>query len=56
MRVYHWLNDALRDGFSVIDRTKEGYLVHRQRLDKQWELALVDLTNRSESDKSTDGS
>lgn len=44
--VYYWLGDALRDGFTVIDRTKTGYLVHRQRQDGQWELALVDLTNK----------
>lgn len=44
--VYYYLKDALRDGFKVIDRTKEGYLVHRQRADGRWELAIVDLTNK----------
>lgn len=46
MKVYYYLADALKDGFHVIDRTKDGYLVHRKRLDGVWELALVDLTNR----------
>lgn len=55
MRVYRWLADALRDGFFVVDRTKEGYLVHRKRADEKWELALVDLTNREIRGKELDG-
>jgi hypothetical protein len=42
IRVYRFLNEAIKDGFQVYDRTESGYLVRRRNADR-WELALVEL-------------
>lgn len=39
--VYHDLNDALRDGFQVYDKTTDGYLVRRRGASGLWEMAVV---------------
>ncbi len=47
MRVYRLLGDALRDGFTVYDKTGDGYIVRRYNQSSQrWELAIVDLTKK----------
>ena len=40
--TFRSLEEALRAGFQVYDRTADGYLV-RTRIDGSWALALVPL-------------
>lgn len=40
--VFKSLEEALRAGFQVYDRTSEGYLV-RTRMGNSWAMALVSL-------------
>lgn len=42
MMVFETLSEAIRAGFSVYDRTPQGYLV-RTRLADGWALAIVQL-------------
>jgi hypothetical protein len=42
--VFHSVNEALRAGFAVYDRTSTGYLV-RTRTARGWALAVVHLGN-----------
>ena len=40
IQVFHSINEALRAGFQVYDKTREGYLVRIQQKG-QWAFALV---------------
>lgn len=42
--VFRSVNEALRAGFSVYDRTSDGYLV-RTRTARGWALAVVHVGN-----------
>jgi hypothetical protein len=55
IRTYRSLGNALKDGFQVYDRTRDGYLVRRQRHER-WELAIVVLTGRAELPELPDSS
>lgn len=42
MVVFRSIQDAVRAGFQVYDRTQTGYLV-RTRTERGWALAIVEL-------------
>lgn len=42
--VFHSLDEALKAGWSIYDRTPTGYLVRRQNVLFEWALAIVDLS------------
>ena len=46
VRVFHSINDALRAGFEIADRTVNGYLA-RIRTPRGWALALVEVQQPS---------
>lgn len=41
--VFRTVADALRAGFTVYDRTPDGYLVKRKNANGLWELAIVEM-------------
>jgi hypothetical protein len=45
VRVFNTLQEALREGYHVYDRTQDGYVVRIRVQDKgEWALAFVRLT------------
>ena len=41
MMVFASVSEAIRAGFSVYDKTPDGYLVRQLRSDGKWAMALV---------------
>ena len=43
--IFKSLPEAIRQGFYIYDKIKEGYLIRRKNADGLWEQALVHLGN-----------